>query len=201
MFSVSKQIGTSDIGKKGYILGSDSDWRYYYTGESGSTMTGLGWAKSYIYDYFSVSIYVESGTGPTMVRTGVFQWLRAGWSGINFVNSGHILRGMKRFGRDCKTVLESPRLPAQNKMFSVHQWLSNMPAEVLTKNYSALRQEQRSSAIKTGKISKSEGEEEMCLANTPKEQMVEELMLEYLKTALGKAPLLKMEWERTSAIQ
>jgi len=196
MLSISKQIGTSDVGKKGYILGSDNDWQYYYTGETGSTMTGLGWAKSYIYDYFSVSVYVESGSASTMVKTGVFQWLRAGWSGINFVNSGHILRGIKRFGRDYKMVLESPRLPAPNKIFSVHQGLSDMPADVLTKRYAALRQAQRSSAIKIGKISKTEGEEELSPANTPKEQMVEELMLEYLKTALGKAPLLKMEWER-----
>jgi hypothetical protein len=200
MLSISKQIGKSDVGKKGYILGSDNDWQYYYTGESGSTMTGLGWAKSYIYDYFSVSVYVELPGGATIVRTGVFQWLRAGWSGINFVNSGHILRGMKRFGRDNKMVLESPRLPAPNKIFSVHQWLSDMPAEVLNKKYVALRHAQRSSAIKTGKISNSEGEEELSLANTPKEQIVEELMLEYLKTALGKAPLLKMEWEYPSAI-
>jgi len=200
MLSISKQIGKSDVGKKGYILGSDNDWQYYYTGESGSTMTGLGWAKSYIYDYFSVSIYVESGSASTMVKTGVFQWLRAGWSGINFVNSGHILRGMKRFGRDYKMVLESPRLPAPNKIFSVHQGLSDMPADVLTKRYAVLRQAQRSSAIKIGKISKTEGEEELSPANTPKEQMVEELMLEYLKTALGKAPLLKMEWEYPSAI-
>ena len=47
---------------------------------------------------------------------------------------------------------------------------------------------------------RSEGEEELSPANAPKEQMVEELMLEYLKTALGKAPLLKMEWEYPSAI-
>jgi hypothetical protein len=201
LLSVSKQIGKSDVGKKGFILGNDSDWHYYYTGESGSTMTGLGWAKSYIYDYFSVSVYIESASAPTMVRTGVFQWLRAGWSGINFVNSGHILRGMKRFGRDCKMVLESPRLPVPSKMSSVHQWLSDMPAEVLTKKYAALRQAQRSSAIKIGKISKSEGEEELSFANTPKEQMVEELMLEYLKTALGKATLLKMEWEYPPTIQ
>lgn len=200
MLSISKQIGKSDVGKKGYILGSDNDWQYYYTGETGSTMTGLGWAKSYIYDYFSVSVYVESGSALTMVKTGVFQWLRAGWSGINFVNSGHILRGMKRFGRDYKMVLESPRLPAPNKIFSVHQGLSDMPADVLTKRYAVLRQAQRSSAIKIGKISKTEGEEELSPANTPKEQMVEELMLEYLKTALGKAPLLKMEWEYPSAI-
>jgi hypothetical protein len=195
MISVSKQIGKSDVGKKGFILGNDNDWQYYYTGETGSTMTGLGWAKSYIYDYFSVSVYIESASAPTMVRTGVFQWLRAGWSGINFVNSGHILRGMKRFGRDCKMVLESPRLPAPNKIFSVHQGLSDMPAEVLTKKYVTLRQAQRSSAIRIGKISKTEGEEEFSPANTPKEQMVEELMLEYLKTALGKAPLVKMEWD------
>jgi hypothetical protein len=201
LFSISKQIGKSDVGKKGYILGSDNDWHYYYTGEAGSTMTGLGWAKSYIYDYFSVSVYVESANGPTMVRTGVFQWLRAGWSGMNFVNSGHILRGMKRFGRDCKTVLESPRLPAPHKMLAVHQWLSNMPLEVLTKNYTALRQAQRSSAIRIGKISKSEGEEEIPLANTPKEQVIEELMLEYLKTALGKTTLLKMEWEHPPTTQ
>jgi hypothetical protein len=200
MLSISKQIGKSDVGKKGYILGSDNDWQYYYTGETGSAMTGLGWAKSYIYDYFSVSVYVESGSASTMVKTGVFQWLRAGWSGINFVNSGHILRGMKRFGRDNKTVLESPRLPAPNKIFLVHQGLSDMPADVLTKKYVALLQAQRSSAIKIGKISKTEGEEELSRANAPKEQMVEELMLEYLKTALGKAPLLKMEWEHPLAI-
>jgi hypothetical protein len=201
LLSVSKQIGTSDVGKKGFILGNDNDWSYYYTGESGSTLTGLGWAKSYIYDYFSVSVYVESGSVPNMIRTGVFQWLRAGWSGINFVNSGHILRGMKRFGRDCKTVLESPHLPAPNRMFSVYQALSNMPAEVLIKKYAALRQAQRSSAIKIGKINKSEEKEELSPATVPKEQMVEELMLEYLKTALGKATLLKTEWENPSAIQ
>lgn len=201
LLSISKQIGKSDVGKKGFILGSDSDWNYCYTGETGSSLTGLGWAKSYIYDYFSVSVYVESGSGPTMVKTGVFQWLRAGWSGINFVNSDHILRGMKRFGRDYKMVMESPRLPPPNKILSVYQWLSNMPAEVLTKNYAALRQAQRSSAIKIGKISKSEEKEEASFTNTSKEQMVEELILEYLKTALGKATLLKIEWEYPPTVQ
>lgn len=201
LFSVSKQIGKSDVGKKGFILGSDNDWNYYYTGESGTSLTGLGWAKSYIYDYFSVSVYVESGSTPMMVRTGVFQWLQAGWSGINFVNPGHILRGLKRFGRDCKMVLESPHLPASNKILSAYQWLSNMPAEVLTKKYAVLRQAQRSSAIKIGKISKSEREEEVPLNNVPKEQMVAELMLEYLKTVLGKTTLLKMEWEGPSTAQ
>jgi hypothetical protein len=41
-------------------------------------------------------------------------------------------------------------------------------------------------AIQLGKISKSDGEEQLSFANTPKEQMVEELMLEYLKATLGR---------------
>jgi hypothetical protein len=190
LVSVSKQIGTSKVGEKGTILGNDNDWSYYYSGESGSSITGLGWAKSYIYDYFSVSVYVESSTAKTMVRAGVFQWLRAGWSGINFVRANHILGGMKRFGRDCKMILESPRLPAPNQLISFYQGLSSLPESDLIKEYTELRQAQRSLAIQTGKISKSAAEDKISFANTPKDQMVEELMLENLKMALGKPTLL-----------
>jgi hypothetical protein len=128
-----------------------------------------------------------------MVRAGVFHWLRAGWSGINFVKSNHIIGGMKRFGRDRKMILESSRLPAPSQMISVYQWLSHMPVGDLMKEYVSLRQAQRSLAIQTGKISKSEGEEQVSFANTPKEQMVGELMLEYLKMSLGKPTLLGNE--------
>jgi hypothetical protein len=190
LISVSKQIGTSKVGKKGFILGNDNDWSYYYSGESGSSITGLGWAKSYIYDYFSVSVYVEPSTASTTVRTGVFQWLRAGWSGINFVRANHILGGMKRFGRDVKIILEYPRLPAPSQMISVYQGLSNMPDGDLMKEYASLRQAQRSLAIQTGKISKSEGEEKVSFANASKDQMVGELLLENLKMMLGKPTLL-----------
>jgi hypothetical protein len=190
LISVSKQIGTSKVGKKGFILGNDNDWSYYYSGESGSSITGLGWAKSYIYDYFSVSVNIELDTAPTTVRTGVFQWLRAGWSGINFVREGHILGGMKRFGRDVKTILESSRLLAPNQIVSIYQGFSNMPEGDLIKEYAALRQAQRSLAIQTGKISKSEGQEKVSFANTSKDQMVEELLLENLKMTLGKPTLL-----------
>jgi hypothetical protein len=189
--SVSKQIDKSDVGKKGFILGEDTDWTYYYSAEIGSPRTGLGWVKSYIYDYFSVCVYVESSTAPSMVRAAVFQWLSAGWSGINFVKASHILRGLERFARDCKVVLESPRLPAPNQIISVYQQLSNTPASDLTKKYAALQQALRSKAFTMGKIGKSALDEPVSYANTPREQMVNELMLEYLKTSIGKAPLIK----------
>lgn len=190
VFSISKQVGTSNVGKKGFILGNDSDWNYYYTDEPGSTITGLGWAKSYIYDYFSVNIFVESRNSPSVVRTGIFQWLRAGWSGINFVKTSHILAGMKRFARDCKMIMESSRLPNLSQNISVHQMLSNMTASDLIKEYAALRQAQKNLAIQTGKINQSKKDEKVSFTNTPKEQMIEELMLENLKVTLGKPTLL-----------
>ena len=186
LISVSKQIDKSNVGEKGFILGRDSDWNYYYSGEPGSAKTGLGWVKSYIYDYFSVGVYVESGVAPVMMRTGVFQWIRAGWSGINFVQSNHIIAGMKRFARDNRMILESPRLPAPNQMISAYQWLSKMPVSDLTKKYKALQQARRSAALQIGKISRSKADNPVSLAKTSKDQMVEELMLEYLKIALGK---------------
>jgi len=189
--SVSKQIDKSDVGKKGFILGDDTDWTYYYSGEPGSPRTGLGWVKSYIYDYFSVCVYMESSTAPSMVRAAVFQWLSAGWSGINFVKASHILRGLERFDRDCKVVLESPRLPAPNQIVSVYQQLSNTSASDLTKKYAALQQALRSKAFTMGKVGKSALDEPVSYANTPREQMVNELMLEYLKISIGKAPLIK----------
>lgn len=186
LVSISKQVSTSNVGKKGVILGDDNDWNYYYSGEPGTPRFGIGWVKSYIYDYFSIGVYVESSVAPVMVRTGVFQWLRAGWTGINFVQSNHILGGMRRFARNCKMVLESTRLPAPNQMICVYQWLSNMPPKDLIQEYAVLQQAQRSSAIQVGKISKSEGKEQFSFADTPKEQVVEELMLEYLKMIFGK---------------
>jgi hypothetical protein len=190
MVSISKQISRSNVGKKGIILGNDNGWSYYYSGEPGSATTGLGWVKTYIYDLFSVGIYVEPGNAPVMVRSGVFQWLRAGWSGINFVKPKHILEGLKRFSRDCRMNLESPRMPAPDRIISVYEWLSNMPADDLNRKYAALQQGQLSSAIQTGKISKSDADNKTSFAGMQKEQMLQELMLEYIKMIFGKQTLL-----------
>ena len=188
--SISKQIDISDIGKKGVILGNDDDWNYYYSGVPGSTKAGLGWVKSYIYDFFSVGVYVESGSSPYMVRSGVFQWIRAGWSGINFVQTAHIIKGMKRNAKNSKTILESPKLPALNQIASTYQRLSALPKNELVERYSALQQARKSLAVLSGKIDTKEIKKQDSYANTPKEQIIEELMLEYFKITLGKSSLL-----------
>jgi hypothetical protein len=190
LISISKQIDISDVGKKGFILGNDDDWNYYYSGETGSAKTGLGWVKSYIYKYFSVGIYVESGSTPATVRSGVFQWIRAGWSGINFVRAEHVIQGMKRHAGNFKTILESPKLPPPNQIVSTYQSLSDLPRNDLVERYTALQQARQSSAVLSGKIKTNEIKKQASYANTPKAQIIEELMLEYLKIALGKKSLL-----------
>ncbi len=201
LVSISKQIDRSGVGEKGFILGNDSDWNYYYSGEPGSAKSGLGWVKSYIYDYFSITIYVESGATHAKLRTGVFQWIRAGWSGINFVQPSHIISGMERFARNNRIVLESPHLPDPNQMIAAYQGLSKMPANDLTSKYKALQQARRALALRGGKIGQEKAGEPASIAKTSKEQMVEELMLEYLKGALGKPTPLSAEFtDRISSL-
>ena len=189
LITVSKQIDISDIGKKGVILGNDDDWNYYYSGVPGSAKAGLGWVKSYIYDYFSVGVHVETGSSPSMVRAGIFQWIRAGWSGINFVQTSHIIKGMKRNAKNSKTILESPKLPAAKQIVSTYQRLSALPQNDLIERYTALQQARQSLAVSSGKIATKEIKQDS-YTNTPKEQIIEELMLEYFKVTMGKSSLL-----------
>jgi len=196
LISISKQIDKSKVGEKGFIIGNDSDWNYYYSGEIGSAKVGLGWVKSYIYDYFSVGVYVETSSAPVMLRSGVFQWIKAGWMGVNFVKPNHIIEGLKRFARNLKAIMESSHLPASTQIISVYRWLTSLPPGDLKQKYATLQQAQRSQVIQMGKVSRAQADEPLSFNNTPKEQMVEELMLEYIKTALGKPTPVKMNFSK-----
>lgn len=189
LITISKQIRVSDVGKKGVILGNDEDWNYYYSGEPGSARTGLSWVKSYIYDYYSVAVYAETGSSPAMVRAGIFQWIRAGWNGINFVQTEHIIRGIKRYAKNSKIILESPQLPAPGQIASAYHRLSELPHDELLVKYTALQQARLALAVQSGKIDAEKVKKDV-YTGTPKEQIVEELMLEYLKVALGKPSLV-----------
>lgn len=192
LITISKQVDVSDVGKKGFILGSDDDWNYYYSGEPGSAKPGLGWVKSYIYNFFSVGVYINSSSSPAVVRSGFFQWIRAGWSGVNFVQSQHVIKGMNRHNRNYKAILESPNLPSSSEITSTYQRLSALSQSDLTKRYAVLQQARQSLALQGGKIKIDEIKKQNEYFNAPKEQIIQELMVEYLKLALGKrSPIAK----------
>jgi hypothetical protein len=69
-----------------------------------------------MYDSIGISIYTEMTREAAAVRTANIKWVRAGWSQLNVVQRDHILRGMQRFMRTLKAILESPRLPPVRTM-------------------------------------------------------------------------------------
>jgi hypothetical protein len=114
IISISKQKGKSDVGKKGYVLGSDDNWDYFYSGKPGLAKPGLGWVRSYMYDSYGINIYYEIDPYAPLLRCASFKWVRAGWSKINVVKKHHIHKGIKRFAKSFKQIMEYPSLPSIN---------------------------------------------------------------------------------------
>ena len=119
--SLSRQIGNSMVGKKGAVLGDDTDWNYLYSDEKGINKFGLGWVDSYMYESSSIMVYYETDPGKQPVRCAVFKWLRAGWQNINMVQNHHIYKGMRRWAMDYKSIMEHPGFPGAEEL--AHAWL------------------------------------------------------------------------------
>ena len=111
IITISRQADVSTVGKKGYVLGTDDDWDYFYSGKKGLTIPALGWVSSYMYAASAINIYYEMEPGSPRVRCAMFKWLRAGWSGINMVKRKHIYNGLKRFAGTFRQIMEYPALP------------------------------------------------------------------------------------------
>ncbi len=192
VISISKQADVSDIGRKGYIVGNDEDWNYFYSGEPGLNVTGLGWVKSYMYDSAGISVYTEAGQGQALVRAASFKWLRAGWSNINMVQNDHIYQGMMRFARAFKEVLESPRLPAvktfENDCRTIAEFSDSAMRDQMTsyRQLLVLRAEKLEGGARRHlpEAFHSEG----YWQGLKREEMESSLVLETLKRYLGKSP-------------
>ena len=131
IISVSKQTDRSDVGKKGYVLGSDDNWDYFYSGKPGLTIPGLGWVRSYMYDSYGVSIYYELDAAAPLLRCSIFRWVRAGWSGINAVKKHHIYDGIKRFAKSYKAIMEYPDLPGINQFSDIYSKITALSEKEL----------------------------------------------------------------------
>ena len=131
IISISKQKGKSDVGKKGYVLGSDDNWDYFYSGKPGLTMPGLGWVRSHMYDSYGINIYYEIDPHTPLLRCAAFKWVRAGWSKINVVKQHHIHNGIKRFAKSFRQIMEYPSLPGINAFGEAFAKINAMTADEL----------------------------------------------------------------------
>ena len=190
MISISSQMGESDVGKKGFIVGDDQDWNYLYTQEKGLNKGGLGWVKTRIYKFFSVCTYVEDLNRPGMVKVGIFQWLGAGWAGFNLVESHHIRTGMERQAMQFKALLESEKMPSAPTLERVYQSLCRMDEDNLREKVALVTSFIRDKATRDEKLKRKKAisnlDPKVYVASMKKDQLVNELMREYMKYTFGK---------------
>lgn len=193
LISVSSQNNSSEVGKKGCIVGDDKDWNYLYSKETGLNTFGLGWVESYMYHAHSVIVYVADAKEKT-IRVGSFKWLNGGWAKMNMVNSDHILNGMKRFAADFKTVLEAPGLPdvpvlenkyqelRQNSQQNLRQMVQPYLTALVNSGAAELQSNPFENLLSSGEY----------LQQMSHEDLVKVLLLEYVKGCIGKKPLVRL---------
>ena len=190
LVSISKQRGPSDVGKKGYVLGSDDNWDYVYSGKPGLTIPGLGWVRSHMYDSYGINIYYEIDPQVPLLRCAVFKWLRAGWSKINAVKKNHIHRGIKRFANSFKEIMEHPSLPDINAFSESYSKIKALSDEQLREKIeiyvSLLEKRYGRNYRPPGTWSPEIFKDKSPWYQMSTEAMQSVLMLEYIKKALGK---------------
>ena len=196
LITVSTQTDVSSVGKKGYVLGADEDWDYFYSGKKGLTLPALGWVSSYMYGSSAINVYYEIDEGSSRVRIALFKWLRAGWSGINMVQRKHIYNGLKRFAKPFKQIMEYPTLPpadslavdfARIRRFSDDTLRSKMDiyADILENRYNGDSRNGK-------KVAKLLADKEHW-STMSRDEMEAALVIEYMKAVVGKTPADEIE--------
>jgi len=197
LITVSTQTDVSSVGKKGYVLGADDDWDYFYSGKKGLTLPALGWVSSYMYASSAINVYYEIDAGSPRVRCALFKWLRAGWSGINMVQRKHIYGGLKRFAGPFQQILEYPELPPADRLadgfarirrFSDNTLRSKMDiyADILKRRYNG---ENRNGRKWRAKLLADKDH----WFSMSRDEMEAALVIEYMKAVIGKTPVGEIE--------
>jgi hypothetical protein len=194
VLSMSIQLGASEVGRKGFIVGDDQDWNYLYTPEEGINKAGLGWVKSKIYDFFSVCCYVADDARPGIVRVGAFQWIRAGWAGLNVVDTHHISNGLQRYADQFKATMESSRMPDPVALERMYTALEQTDEAVLRQKNLDVTRHVLQMARQDASLGKKEAiktmDDEAYVERMNKHQLVSALLREYVKFCLGKETTL-----------
>ena len=197
LITISRQADVSTVGKKGYILGTDDDWDYFYSGQKGLTIPTLGWVSSYMYTSSAINIYDEMDPGSPLVRCAMFKWLRAGWSGINMVQRKHIYSGLKRFARPLKEIMEYPALPPVEVMASNFSRIRKFTDDTLRSKmdiFSDILKRRYNGDNLNGKkwLAKLLADKGHW-SGMSREEMESALVIEYMKAVIGKTPAADIE--------
>jgi len=204
--SLTKQNGTSEVGQKGLVLGDDEDWTYFYSGEKGLTkmpvlgnrvkVPGLNKIESYMYDSYSIVIYYEPNPHKPLVKCGVFKWVNAGWKNVNMVKEKHVYKGIMRYAKSFKAVIESPYLPSNSDIANVLSSIEHLDIRSLRKTVRVylkrLEQKCKSEGLEPGEMFINLVNSENYIKQLTKKELQSILALEYMKGVLKKDQVLNI---------
>lgn len=189
LVTVLKQKDVSDVGKKGFIIGDESEMDYFYSGELGLNVKGLGWVRSYLYDSFSVSVFVEDKKGGNLLRCGVFKWIRAGWAGSNIVRKTHMKKGMERYATEFKNMMGKKNFPSPDELVDICNAFKNLSTDEMKRRVERLIQSfhiKCTSGSSCPKVMESGEALEHYVNTLSRTELSSALIVDYIKTLNGR---------------
>ncbi|MCJ7772297.1 MAG: hypothetical protein MUP22_04085 [Desulfobacterales bacterium] len=198
--SLTKQLGVSEVGQKGLVLGADEEWNYFYSGQNGLTkmpvlgggvkMPGLSKIESYMYDSYSILVYYEPDPGKLLVKCGVFKWVNAGWKNVNMVKEKHVYDGIMRYAKSFKSVIESPHLPSSSVIARVLLSIESQNLNSLRKKvhlyFEKLEKKCQEEGLEPGELFINLVKSDIYIKQMTKKELQSFLALEYMKDVLRK---------------
>ena len=194
MISIYKQQAPSAVGRRGWVLGEDDEWSYLYTKDKGLNVKGLGWANTYMYDSFGITLYYQPSMEANVVTAGVFSWVKAGWASINMVQPRHIHDGLVRVALAFKEVLEDPKLPEAEILAETFSKSKDLPTPVLRKyasNYLVGLKKRIASSANIWKNVADDFDSEKLLDQMSRDELYAVVALDYFKKILGRNPVME----------
>jgi hypothetical protein len=193
-FSISHQRDKAP-GKKAFSLGGDKEWNYLYTKQTGVNKAGLGWVTPYMYESFSITLFVEQ-PDKSSVKCGMFKWLNAGAANLNMVKKHHIQEGIKRFENGFKMVLENPYLPKPEELVAAFSHIDNMRIEdmknEISRYFENLKARYHQEDVFKDKKFREFFTSPEYLDQLTRDELKSILNLEYMKTILKKDPIITL---------
>lgn len=187
--SVSRQQDTSSVGKKGAIVGKDTNWDYVYTNEDGATARGIGWMDTYMYDSSTVTVFFDEGPGSRTTQYTVFKWLKAGWANLNVVKRSHIISGTRRFLDGFRRIIEDSNLPPAEDIAQQMRHFESAPEAELVASLQPFCRKVELVAAKDDVLSRSEFQKLIKDAgyadHLNKDELINDLMKQFIKSRLG----------------
>jgi hypothetical protein len=139
-------------------------------------------------------IFYESENDENLVRCAVFNWIKAGWAGINMVNNEHIYYGILRFAHNFKEIIELSTLPAPDELVRQMARFQEMTTEELRKRTGIYLKQLGHKYAKTEKQLAELLDDPNYINTLKREEMMNLLVREYAKVLIGKESANQAEY-------